>query len=470
MLGLIRSLCSEYYWRTTQGLERTCLWQLDVLFKVMPYKMDLPRHPNARSHVIDELCLTCERRALAIFQALVWLLPLPLMAVYLTATCDATLIILMMGRLLVSDTCKQYLFSRTSGQSKKSDGGGSPKSSKVRRSVSVDDLIPHASFSSPRSRSVANCLALFGIFIHVFQFVHFFNRTTLVSSPYGFCSNIFVFLVTGFISHSFWCTVVLCIAKSFLISLMYLAVYPSLNDMEIGYFYGYWCSCAIVLTVLTPVHLETVGRIIAEGQATTFKKHMNDLLRASFDACVWVDDKMVVIDADPKLDSMFGRSMKHTSLLEFVKIPESAQFETNVNNSIENQATSLHHVTFSTDDQNTVESTRFDVDLYITSKLSYWSREDQHHLVGIRLRPNAIEPVAPAPDYIAPDSSPRSSWECPECHCVNFSKDSDNCILCGYRGAIDFGCRTILELPDEWNDVMHHPQSELGESLFDHPH
>jgi len=334
-------------------------------------------------------------------------------------------------------------------------------------------------------------LTIFGVFIHVFQFFHFVNRSILISSPYGFCSNIFVFLITGFTSYSFWCTVVLCIAKNFCISMLYLTLQPSLNDTEIEYFYAYWCSCAIVLTVLTPVHLETVGRIIAEGQATTFKKHMNDLLRASFDACVWVDDKLRVMEAEPKLDLMFMRGMKRESLLDYVKQPESAKFEQNVTNSIENKSTSLHHVTFCTkaDDQ----SNCFDVDLYITSKLSYWSRDGQHHLVGIRIRNStSIEAVPPSsraastvpslcespkitpkiltdspPSPARSDAAP-SSWECPECHCVNFDPSEERyCILCGFKaaGTVDYGCGTIYEDQSEHGSEaigLYYPHSEFS--------
>ena len=262
--------------------------------------------------------------------------------------------------------------------------------------------------------------------------------------------------------------------------MLYLTLQPSLNDTEIEYFYAYWCSCAIVLTVLTPVHLETVGRIIAEGQASTYKKHMNDLLRASFDACVWVDDKLCVVEAEPKLDLMFMRSMKRRSLMEFVKQPESSKFEMNVTASIENHSTSLHHVTFATSEVHC-----FDVDLYITSKLSYWLRDGQHHLVGIRIRnppPEVHVPRAlPAP-IPAVSSSPKhaaqhddDSWECPECHCVNFESVSPDapkyCILCGFMGTMDYGCGTIYETgggseTDSDAFGLQYPHSEIS-SLWD---
>ena len=439
------------YWEFYFGIfklfvEETCLWQLETLFKLMPYRMELPRHPSARKQVVQELCETCERRALALFKALTWLLPAPLLALYVTATCDGTLLLLMVARFLVDGEMPWYKCSDSED--------GKPS------------VVPER-----RSKVTANGLVLFGIFIHVFQFFHFYTRTILISSPYGFCSNIFVFLVTGFTSYSYWVTVLLCVAKNFCITLLYLTLQPSLTDTEIEYFYAYWCSCAIILTVLTPVQLETIARITAEGQATTYKKHMNDLLRASFDACVWVDDKLRVVEAEPKLDLMFMRSMKRRSLLEFVKQPDCARFEQNVMNSIENISTSLHHVTFGTSDLHT-----FDVDLYMTSKLSYWLRDGQHHLVGIRIRNPAPEIArttpAPQPEPIVNDdskSSPEKSWECPECHCVNFVSSSceATCILCGFKGSNDFGCGTIFEDEDEFG--LHYPHSEISSIFGDMP-
>ena len=440
------------YERITQFLEDTCLWQAEALFRLMPYRMELPRHSSARAQVVSELCETCERRALALFKALTWLLPAPLLALYVTSTVDGTLFILMVARFLVDSEMPWYNYSSTS----------QPKRT---RGMSTDK--PLRETNSSRSKLSANGLTIFGVFIHVFQFFHFVNRSILISSPYGFCSNIFVFLITGFTSYSFWSTVVLCIVKNFCISMLYLTLQPSLNDTEIEYFYAYWCSCAIVLTVLTPVHLETVGRIMAEGQATTFKKHMNDLLRASFDACVWVDDKLRVMEAEPKLDLMFMRGMKRESLLDYVKQPESTKFEQNVTNSIENKSTSLHHVTFNSGDP----PTSFDVDLYITSKLSYWSRDGQHHLVGIRLRnATTIETVAPRSAVLL--ESPKipetpTSWECPECHCVNFDPSEERyCILCGFRAdTVDYGCGTIYEDQSESEGTaigLYYPHSEFS--------
>lgn len=430
-------LWTKYYGLFKALVEKTCLWQLEVLFKLMPYRMELPRHPNARRRICQELCETCEMRALALFKALTWLLPAPLLALYVTATCDGTLLLLMVARLVVDGDMPWFRWYE----------------SHVTSTKAVD--------STRRSRISANGLVLFGAFIHVFQFFHFYTRTILISSPYGFCSNIFVFLVTGFTSYSYWATVLLCVAKSFCISLLYLTLQPSLTDTEIEYFYAYWCSCAIVLTVLTPVQLETIARITAEGQASTYKKHMNDLLRASFDACVWVDDKLRVVEAEPKLDLMFMRSMKRRSLLEFVKQPDSARFEQNVLNSIENHSTSLHHVTFGTSDLHS-----FDVDLYITSKLSYWLRDGQHHLVGIRLHtstPAPEEPPEPIP--ITPPQKDAESWECPECHCVNFLSPTVPgealCILCGFKGGPGFACGTIFEDQDD-NFGLHYPHSEVS--------
>jgi hypothetical protein len=202
---------------------------------------------------------------------------------------------------------------------------------------------------------------------------------------------------------------------------------------------------------------------------------MNDLLRASFDACVWVDDKLRVMEVEPKLDLMFMRCMKRQSLLDYVKQPESDRFEQNVTTSIENKSTSLHHVTFRTDDP----STTFDADLYITSKLSYWSRDGQNHLVGIRLKnsqngelPSKIvtEPIkSPERDVEPLPTSPEinTSWECQECHCVNFdastTDDEKFCILCGCkRGTIEYGCGTIYEGNSETSDTLHYPHSEFS--------
>ena len=465
-----------YYANFKDFIERTCLWQLEELFNLMPYKMELPRHPIARRQIVSELSETCEKRALALFKALTWLLPAPLLALYVTATCDGTLLLLMVARLLVDGEMPWYQW-------------WTPAGSAVSRALSGEQQ----SRGTRRSKVSAQGLVLFGIFIHVFQFFHFYTRTMLISSPYGFCSNIFVFLVTGFTSYSYWVTVALCIIKNFCISLLYLTLQPSLTDTEIEYFYAYWCSCAIVLTVLTPVNLETIARITAEGQASTYKKHMNDLLRASFDACVWVDDKLRVVEAEPKLDLMFMRSMKRRSLLEFVKKPESDRFELNVVNSIENHSTSLHHVTFGTSDLHC-----FDVDLYITSKLSYWLRDGQHHLVGIRIRTPHVEtslkatPVSStATTTIADDSSssienhspePVKQWECPECHCVNFlslavtEPSSRACILCGCKGGAEFGCGTIYENDDGFSlngsetFGLHYPHSEISSIWGDFPY
>ena len=467
----IATRIKKCYDSATVFLEETCLWQAEALFRLMPYRMELPRHSSARSQVVSELCETCERRALALFKALTWLLPAPLLALYVTSTVDGTLFILMVARFLVDADMPWYKSPSVSNQSRA-------------RGMSTDKPLKES--KPTRSKLSANGLTIFGVFIHVFQSFHFVNRSILISSPYGFCSNIFVFLITGFTSYSFWCTVVLCIVKNFCISMLYLTLQPSLNDTEIEYFYAYWCSCAIVLTVLTPVHLETVGRIIAEGQATTFKKHMNDLLRASFDACVWVDDKLRVMEAEPKLDLMFMRGMKRESLLDYVKQPESAKFEQNVTNSIENKSTSLHHVTFCT---NTDQSNCFDVDLYITSKLSYWSRDGQHHLVGIRLRnstsietttstpcespkitPKVVTDCPPSP---APSDTSPSSWECPECHCVNFDPSEERyCILCGFKAStVDYGCGTIYEDQSERESEgtalgLYYPHSEFSWSNF----
>ena len=450
-----RSLWTKYFALFKNLVEKTCLWQLETLFNLMPYRMELPRHIIARRQVVQELCETCEKRALALFKALTWLLPAPLLALYITATCDGTLLLLMVARLLVDGDMPWFKWYESHVTSTKTV------------------------CSTRRSRISANGLVLFGVFIHVFQFFHFYTRTILISSPYGFCSNIFVFLVTGFTSYSFWATVLLCVAKSFCISLLYLTLQPSLTDTEIEYFYAYWCSCAIVLTVLTPVQLETIARITAEGQATTYKKHMNDLLRASFDACVWVDNKLRVMEAEPKLDLMFMRSMKRRSLLEFVKQPDSARFEQNVVNSIENHSTSLHHVTFGTSDLHC-----FDVDLYITSKLSFWLRDGQHHLVGIRLRGNQPEVARVTPpttvsdepaDTNDPTWTPQKdpeSWECPECHCVNFLAPAvageTLCILCGFKGGPGFACGTIWEDEDD-NFGLRYPHSDVSSLWSEFP-
>jgi hypothetical protein len=469
-------ILKQYYSVFKDVIEKTCLWQLEAFFNLMPYKMELPRHPVARQQVVSELCATCEKRALALFKALTWLLPLPLLALYVTATADGTLLLLMMARFLVDGDMPWYRwFSMTQA---------------IPRSPSTDGKLPP---ETRRSKVSANGLVLFGIFLHVFQFFHFYTRSYLIWSPYGFCSNIFVFLVTGFTSYSFWVTVTLCIMKNFCISVLYLTLQPTLTDTEIEYFYAYWCSCAIILTVVTPVNLETVARITAEGQATTYKKHMNDLLRASFDACVWVDDKLRVMETEPKLDLMFMRSMKRKSLLEFVKQPEISRFKQNVTNSIENHSTSLHHVTFGTSELHC-----FDVDLYITSKLSYWLRDDQHHLVGIRIRtpppedPKSITSHSTTPTLVdevtsdciedsvcrspPPRDGPRQ-WECPECHCVNFlsaADQSQSCILCGFAG-VDFGCGTIFEhddtesLPESDMFGLYYPHSEISSIWDDFP-
>jgi len=470
-IGYLKNWFRYSYDIFQEFVEGTCLWQLEALFNLMPYKMELPRHPSGRRQVVQELCETCEKRALALFKALTWLLPAPLLALYVTATADGTLIIVMLARFIVDAEMPWFKWFPAEPR---------PKAAARTRSLSIDKL---QSPPTRRSRVSANGLVLFGIFIHVFQFFHFFNRTILISSPYGFCSNIFVFLVTGFTSYNFWATVLLCVTKNFCISLLYLTLQPSLTDTEIEYFYAYWCSCAIILTVVTPVNLETIARITAEGQAKTYKKHMNDLLRASFDACVWVDDKLRVMEAEPKLDLMFMRSMKMRSLLEFVKQPECSKFEQNVTNSIENHSTSLHHVTFGASDLHLL-----DVDLYITSKLSYWLRDGQHHLVGIRIRntPQEIQkstnPPSTAPtcdeDSPAEERTPPANrvqqWECPECHCVNFLASASPCvdsccILCGFKNSGNFSCGTIFEDDDGESFGLVYPHSEISSAYDEFP-
>jgi hypothetical protein len=101
--------------------------------------------------------------------------------------------------------------------------------------------------------------------------------------------------------------------------------------------------------------------------------------------------------------------------------------------------------------------------------------------VGIRLRSSQPEVARSTPpttvteetkETTAPTWTPQKdpqSWECPECHCVNFLAPAvageSLCILCGFKGGPGFGCGTIWEDEDD-NFGLHYPHSEVS-SLWD---
>ncbi|EER09643.1 hypothetical protein Pmar_PMAR008782 [Perkinsus marinus ATCC 50983] len=209
-----------------------------------------------------------------------------------------------------------------------------------------------------------------------------------------------------------------------------IAQIAELDTIHQEYISAYWCSCAIVLAVLTPVHLETIARIVAEREADSYKSHMHDLLRASFDATIWVDnDLRVVGDSDPRLDYVFLTPMCGKSLLDFVEDEsERERFEAYAAKSRASRSTTLFHATFRTAAEEGCRN--FDADVYMTSKYSLWLQAGQQHLIGLRLRDNRSEPGSPKQGNVSNFLSGISGqWECPECRCVNFD-NVDTCILC----------------------------------------
>ena len=372
-------------WDSSLGfIENSSLWHIESLFRVMPSPIELPKHSRARQQIVLKLCDTCERRAVALFSGLQYLLPIPLVAIYMTTICDMSLFLLIFMRHVV-------------------DG-------------SISSLFTRA---EPKPMS-ANLLVILGILLHVVQIAHFYTKPALVSSPYGYCSNIFVLLITGFTSYSIWITLIVCLAKNYLITVLYLSLNASLTELQLEYFYTYWSSCGIVLCVLYPMHFETLGRITAEEHASAYKTHMDDLLRASFDACAWVDSALRVAETEPKLDCLFNRKMYRRSLLDHVRGSDRARFEDYMADTIRRGSTSLCHTSFVTS-----SSEVFDADVYITSSnATYWLGKGAHHqhLLGIR----ASVPIK------VESTSGSSCWECPECHCMNQSDQfSQGCVLCG---------------------------------------
>ncbi|KAF4676339.1 hypothetical protein FOL46_004940 [Perkinsus olseni] len=380
------------------SLDRAALWHIDTLQRVMPFiERDIPLVPEALEHIASELRSTCERRAVILYRALSWLLPPFLIVLYCFANCDASVFVLVFVRPLLDGWLAPYIgrVPQKPGQS----------------ALSAQELV------------------LFGVGLHVIQLIYLCHTVAILSSPYGFCSNIFLFLVTGFTSYSYWVTIILCIVKNAIISMVSITQIAVLDTIHQEYISAYWCSCAIVLAVLTPVHLETVARIVAEREADSYKSHMHDLLRASFDATIWVDnDLRVVGDSDPRLDYVFLTPMRDKSLLDFVEDEtERERFELYAAKSRASRSTTLFHATFRTAAE---EGCRhFDADVYMTSKYSLWLQAGQQHLIGLRLRDNRSEPGSPKQSNgcsFLTDIS--GQWECPECRCVNFD-NADTCIL-----------------------------------------
>ena len=356
-------------------LDLSSLFWVENLFSIMPYKIALPSHSRARGEIVSKLKDTCERRAVAIFGSLQCLLPIPLIAIAKTSTaCDMSLFVLIFARHLVDGSLSCCLSRRSREESI------SPRSS-VSGSVCEPDL---PSSTDSDGRMSATGLLILGFALHVIQAVHFYCNPVLLTSPYGFCSNIFVLLVTGFTSYSVWVTVAVCVLKNASITALFLSHADSFShthraSTHTEYFYAYWSSCAIVLTVVFPTFLETVGRITAEAQAAAYKAHIDDLLRASFDACVWVDSGLRVAEKEPRLDFLFGRSMLGRSLLAHVE--DRQRFESYMSESLRSGSTALFHTSF-------LGAELFQADVYVTARsVACWlGRQASHqHLVGVRV-------------------------------------------------------------------------------------
>ncbi|EER06829.1 hypothetical protein Pmar_PMAR002198 [Perkinsus marinus ATCC 50983] len=414
-------------------LDRASLWRIDTLQRVMPFiERDIPLVPEALQHIASELRSTCERRAVILYRALSWLLPPFLFVLYWFANCDKSVFVLIFVRPIVDGWLAPYI-------------GTKPKR--------LGD-----------SALTAQELVIFGIGLHVIQLIYLYHTVSILSSPYGFCSNIFLFLVTGFTSYSYWVTIVLCILKNAIISIISITQLPVLDTIHQEYISAYWCSCAIVLAVLTPVHLETIARIVAEREADSYKSHMHDLLRASFDATIWVDnDLRVVGDSDPRLDYVFLTPMCGNSLLDFVEDEtERERFEAYAAKSMASRSTTLFHATFRTAAEEGCRN--FDADVYMTSKYSLWLQAGQQHLIGLRLRDNRSEPGSPKQASAAHFLDGLSvQWECSECRCVNFDK-ADTCILC------ERSRDQLLGLVDRCSSTVgrsRHPASSTRSFIFD---
>ena len=350
-------------------LESSALLYIDQLFAVLPYRPDFPRTTQGRHELTLNLMETCEKRAVALFFALQCLLPLPLIAIYVTAVCDMSLFLLVFLRPVVDGS----LFGR----------------------------------KTPLS---AAHLVYLGIGIHVVQVLHFYHNPALINSPYGFCSNIFTLLITGFTSFHMGLTAALAIAKTVAISFFYR------KYLADDFFYCYFTSCSIVLVVLVPVYLETLGRLLAETQAATLRRHMDDLLRASFDATLWCDHRFFVLDHDHKAVELFGaltaetrRGLRGLSLFDLIATDDRPRFKQYIRN-LSTSNTSLFHTDLTSDE-------RLSADIYITSSGAL-GRQDAH-LVGIRVSRVATEGVEAL------------EWECLHCYCVNSGPSDGCCVLCG---------------------------------------
>ena len=431
------------------ALDYSSLLGMEWLFAIMPYRIVLPSHPRARHDIVEKHKDTCERRAVALFGSLQLLLPVPLMAIATTTvSCDMSLFILIFARHLVDGSLiRLFLTLKPVCES------DSPRWSEQQGDRPTYPRMP------------ASVLLLFGSILHAIQFWHFYTCPNLIASPYGFCSNIFLLLITSFTSYSIWVATAVCVLKNASITWLFincLGINSASPSHPIEYFYAYWSSCAIVLVVVFPMYLETVGRITAELQAKAYKTHMHDLLRAVFDACVWVDSALRVQEEDAKLDCLFQRPMKRRSLLQHVAEKDRSRFEAYVGEAIRSGATGLCHAGF------VCESMPFEADVYITSRQVGWwlgQTDTQQHLLGFRVveaeigtekwvsspqsfgrsavqeaamdrqggRSMGVEGVFPGLNPYAPSESvleERLQMECPECKCTNTGM-TEVCILCG---------------------------------------
>ncbi len=361
---------------------------MDQLFAVLPYRPEFPCTQRGIRDLTQALMETCEQRAVALFFALQCLLPLPLVFIYATAVCDMSLFVLVFLRHIVDGSVL---------------GRKKPLS--------------------------AVHLVYLGICIHVIQVLHFYYNPALINSPYGFCSNIFTLLITGFTSFHMGVTAAVALAKTLAISFCY---HKYLSD---DFFYCYFTSCSIVLVVLIPVYLETLGRLIAETQAATLRRHMSDLLRASFDATLWCDHRFAILDHDEKAYELFkglahqgftwlgvqpdechvDKGLRSLCLFDLIAVDDRPRFKQYIRNLSSSTTASLFHTDLISDE-------RLKADIYITSSGAL-GRETAH-LVGIRV------------NRVVADSEVAEDWECRHCYCVNSGSTEAECVLCGETSAL----------------------------------
>ena len=225
------------------------------------------------------------------------------------------------------------------------------------------------------------------------------------------------------------------------------------------FYYSYWTSAALVLAILFSVHLETLGRIVTGCQLQVYKFHMQELLNMSFDACLWIDRDMNVVDGYHKLHELSlnptcahsGASPVKLKLSDWVVASDRSRFNRYFLDSrllrgskIKSSPAVLFHTELCNPESLNQPSFSFPVDMYITNSTYCPSgvsiaevlepREGEFNLVGIKLR--AVQASHIVPPALCSD------WECPSCRCVNAANTLD-CVLCG-------------NLHDETNQIFVH--------------